>query len=95
MTSRNDYLRDKQNQLAESLDTIEKMYQAFISSGNELAKTKAGKEFFLLAKKIFYNPNEIARDRFDSNNPLLLAKLTGEDYILRKCILNFINNEEL
>lgn len=66
----------------------------FLSIGQHLASGREGRKFFLLAKKLFYDDNERMLDNFfrlSSPDALHLARLSGEDYILRRVILQFLN----
>jgi hypothetical protein len=84
-------LEDKKAKANEFQEQIQQEEKDFVNLGRMLFKTKEGKQFFLLAKKIYYNQNEYLRDTFYYGDPNTLARLNGEDYILRKLILQFIN----
>lgn len=65
----------------------------FKELGKKIARTQMGLKFFLLARDIYYKPCTDYRDnRSFSAESSLLARLNGEDYILRNVILEFIND---
>jgi hypothetical protein len=92
--NRIDILGRREEKIKDYQEQVGNCLKDFILAGKQLSNTKEGKQFFLLAKEIYYNENEYQRDNFYTNDPLLLARLNGEDYILRNIILQFINNRE-
>jgi hypothetical protein len=64
----------------------------FINLGRQLISTREGKEFFWLAKEIYYDENEFSRDNLHNIDLFEIGRLQGEEYILRKIVMQFLNN---
>jgi hypothetical protein len=91
--NRLEILKDREAKVDEYQAQISEELKDFSTIGKRLFKTTEGKQFLLLAKKLYCDPNEYLRDNFYSADILSLARLNGEDYILRKVILQFLNQD--
>ena len=91
--SRLDILKDREQKMNDFRSQISQELKDFIIIGRKLSRTKDGKQFFTLAKRIYYDQTEYMLDNFYAynNDPNYLARLNGEEYILRKIVLQFIN----
>jgi hypothetical protein len=86
-------LKDREAKIDEYQAQISEELKDFSIVGKRLFKTSEGKQFLLLAKKLYYDPNEYQRDNFYSSDPLCLARLNGEDFVLRKVIMQFLSQD--
>jgi hypothetical protein len=90
-----DTLQRNNDALFDCLKERKEIRKEFIDAGNFLFKnTNEGKKFFKLAYKLYGKPNEDARDSYHITDSLMISRLNGEDYILRKIIYQFINNRK-
>jgi hypothetical protein len=92
--NRLEILKDRESRLNDFNSQISQELKDFQQIGKKLSGTTDGKLFFSLAKKIYYDQTEYMLDNFYFNDPSQLARLNGEDYILRKVILQFIAHQD-